>query len=683
MNLIVVVIVFIVIMLYLVITESNSSPLPSGGVGGFPSPSPSGGNQPGGFPSPSPSGGFPSPSPTGVGGSPSPSPSPSGGSQPGGFPSPSPSPSGGAEFIQLFGTGWELIKSIPGDSNKWFPGNDNLQGYPGDEFLFTTGDYSKWLIADHDQVSGDYYDLANREIKRSSVNPSPYTAEWLFDDGSNFGFQTPQLYIGDGSSNPAGRTDDRLMYAENRTGSYLDGIHPSGMYVYTRTSPTGVGVSQPGGFPSPSPSPSGGYPGIVKSLEMAQIPSQLQPNYNTDKTELEITGDSKYWYTCTTTETLVTTETVGKMYEFELDMSSNTGHLILGFSTIGAPGTQWNNGAGSHTWTMLLEYYLANNPNGLHRHDWAHTYQTGTEFINDSEFAKYWRFTVVENLSEANDYSYHDIKYEGFADEARTQPVLRGLASRMHHGASELINTGETFFNNNSQFHLRFGTFTGEFTLKNFVDIIPFSDKYRIKMRSLVQNEFPGQNFRGTELAFVGRYLESTQEYIAHANYNYNADNGFVILNDGDTEQYGDIDVFPDSEGFRSFTIQFPGPIQLSQIYVGSADSTPDNNFRSFDERIVIEYWHSDPANNSGWRPHSEIVWATLPDADGNVKQVNGYFPWQPAENRTSALQKYPLIGMRGKQILRYDGQKWYHYKAYGNDNFTEYPKEWNGETVY
>jgi hypothetical protein len=58
-----------------------------------------------------------------------------------------------------------MIKHLPGGSTTWFPGNDNLLGYGGTEFLFTTGDYSRWLICDQDQVNGEYYGEATRTIK--------------------------------------------------------------------------------------------------------------------------------------------------------------------------------------------------------------------------------------------------------------------------------------------------------------------------------------------------------------------------------------------------------------------------------------------------------------------------------------------------------------------------------------
>ena len=71
-------------------------------------------------------------------------------------------------FEDLFGTGWTIVEYLPGNTGHWFPGSGNLEGYSGGEFLFTTGDNSRWLIADHEQVNGTY-DGDARTIKKSSI----------------------------------------------------------------------------------------------------------------------------------------------------------------------------------------------------------------------------------------------------------------------------------------------------------------------------------------------------------------------------------------------------------------------------------------------------------------------------------------------------------------------------------
>jgi len=46
------------------------------------------------------------------------------------------------------------------------------------EFLFTTGDYKKWLIASKETVVGTFYENAPRLITKSSVSQTPYVARW-------------------------------------------------------------------------------------------------------------------------------------------------------------------------------------------------------------------------------------------------------------------------------------------------------------------------------------------------------------------------------------------------------------------------------------------------------------------------------------------------------------------------
>ena len=131
-------------------------------------------------------------------------------------------------FKELFGEGWTMIKHLPGGSTTWFPGNDNLLGYGGTEFLFTTGDYSRWLICDQDQVNGENYSSEPRTIKRSSISETPYTAIWYNRGSSNP--EDPYVSLEDYTVSLQNKT---MMYGENsrEAGSLID---PSGMYVYIR-----------------------------------------------------------------------------------------------------------------------------------------------------------------------------------------------------------------------------------------------------------------------------------------------------------------------------------------------------------------------------------------------------------------------------------------------------------------
>jgi hypothetical protein len=132
-------------------------------------------------------------------------------------------------FNDAIGSGWTQIKYLSGGSTAWFPGNDNLKDYGGTEFLFTTGDFSRWLICDQFQVNGEDYANAPRTIKRSSISASPYQARWY---NSSTSPQNPYVSLEDHDSSAINGT---IMYGENSySGSNESSIHPTGMYVFVR-----------------------------------------------------------------------------------------------------------------------------------------------------------------------------------------------------------------------------------------------------------------------------------------------------------------------------------------------------------------------------------------------------------------------------------------------------------------
>ena len=125
------------------------------------------------------------------------------------------------------GSGWTQIKYLPGTSTTWFPGNDNLLVYPGTEFLFTTGDFSRWLICDQPQVNRGFYYNADRTIKKSSISASSYQAKWYNRYGIR---EDPWISLEDHSSSIVSNT---IMYG-NESDHHLGSIHPTGMYVFVR-----------------------------------------------------------------------------------------------------------------------------------------------------------------------------------------------------------------------------------------------------------------------------------------------------------------------------------------------------------------------------------------------------------------------------------------------------------------
>ena len=120
-----------------------------------------------------------------------------------------------------------------GNATAWYPGNGNLTPHfkSGDEFLFTTGDFSRWLIVTHDEAIGENYDVTSpRTVVRSSVNDSEHTLTWFNRSGNA---EDPLIWL-------KGHITDvhnLAMYVENSNTSYVAARHASGMKVYTRTPP--------------------------------------------------------------------------------------------------------------------------------------------------------------------------------------------------------------------------------------------------------------------------------------------------------------------------------------------------------------------------------------------------------------------------------------------------------------
>jgi len=100
----------------------------------------------------------------------------------------------------ILGGGWELVRRVQAGTS-WHPANDQLQGtsaygtfindptidatfsVPYDienvvEFLFATGDGTKWLVASKDAVTNGFYANEDRTIIASSTSDGSYTAKW-------------------------------------------------------------------------------------------------------------------------------------------------------------------------------------------------------------------------------------------------------------------------------------------------------------------------------------------------------------------------------------------------------------------------------------------------------------------------------------------------------------------------
>jgi len=129
--------------------------------------------------------------------------------------------------------GWTQILYLQGGLGRWFSGRGNLDNYSGGEFLFITGDSSRWLIASHFQVKGEIYGGPSyRTVTASSVNANPHQVLWYNRGGAP---EDPWISLYDHNTSAGNNT---MMFAENgHSNNHLGSIHPQGMYVYTRDLP--------------------------------------------------------------------------------------------------------------------------------------------------------------------------------------------------------------------------------------------------------------------------------------------------------------------------------------------------------------------------------------------------------------------------------------------------------------
>jgi hypothetical protein len=211
---------------------------------------------------------------------------------------------------------------------------------------------------------------------------------------------------------------------------------------------------------------------------------------------------------------------------------------------------------------------------------------------------------------------------------------------------------------------------------------LPFvsATEYRFDVVSILGIHY----HRGTELGINDGYYEKTDKTTQqYKDFTYSPSNTKAFMGDLNTIQSG---MITDNAGkYRTYYITSPSLFTLKQLIIGSTDGGPNNSaYGMYDEKITVYY----KDNLGAWVLHSKIIWETLPDENGNTKATSGgYFPWATDEWKIAGQSDtYPLIGRHGKQLIRWNGKKWYHYDAYGYDNNNIYApngKIWNGETVY
>ena len=99
------------------------------------------------------------------------------------------------------------------------------------EFLFSTGDESKWLVASKDEVVGGYYANEDRTIILSSTSSEIYTAKWYRRQGHS---EDPWISLTDhgGAINTGDILYGGNAFSSNHANSILP--HHNGANVWVR-----------------------------------------------------------------------------------------------------------------------------------------------------------------------------------------------------------------------------------------------------------------------------------------------------------------------------------------------------------------------------------------------------------------------------------------------------------------
>ena len=108
----------------------------------------------------------------------------------------------------------------PNDKNEAFSIMFDQEDF--NEFLFSTGDCEKWLIARKDQVIGEngdaFYTNEERNIMKSSTSESSYKAKWYRREGS---LEDPWISLTDHAT-AIGNND--ILYGELSFGGQMAAV---------------------------------------------------------------------------------------------------------------------------------------------------------------------------------------------------------------------------------------------------------------------------------------------------------------------------------------------------------------------------------------------------------------------------------------------------------------------------
>eukprot|EP00298_Acanthocystis_sp_HF-20_P015618 c21197_g1_i1.p1 GENE.c21197_g1_i1~~c21197_g1_i1.p1 ORF type:complete len:722 (+),score=264.92 c21197_g1_i1:60-2225(+) len=156
----------------------------------------------------------------------------------------------GIDFGPVIGNGWKLVRRVQA-GGQWFAATDHLAGtdvygqYSNDfvsgpsfsidfssedynQFLFITGDLSKWLIASKSEVQnkGNFF---KAKVFKSSLNPQPHEVKW-FHRQSNL--EDPWISLQDHFTAAA---TEGMLYGENSNTYHLGAIqNHKGSNVFIR-----------------------------------------------------------------------------------------------------------------------------------------------------------------------------------------------------------------------------------------------------------------------------------------------------------------------------------------------------------------------------------------------------------------------------------------------------------------
>lgn len=177
---------------------------------------------------------------------------------------------------------------------------------------------------------------------------------------------------------------------------------------------------------------------------------------------------------------------------------------------------------------------------------------------------------------------------------------------------------------------------------------------------------------RTGEVGIYDEYYEPTFQHSPLPYTSINPSNWNVIY-DGNSGQHD----LQNNNGPYSYTITFQNAIQLKQLKLGSTDGGAGNSLSGHPSKSVkFEY----QLENGSFVEHSTLIMKDITSGENGTETFNtnnGSYPWKVTDTI------YPLIGMYGMDMFRWNGSKWYHHQSYGDDMVINYPKTIGSTTYY